>query len=1449
MASSFPIYNDINSYNNPIILNNNYNSSNLPKYSWFNNPKTGLFNSFSNIVGISIKGKSKLIITDSNIITNDIIAYNITGSGSNITNIDWCNINNIPKLITSNELDDLNINLGYDKIDQRIEYVSYITSFLISSNSLQNQNYINSNSVEDITSFLISSNTLQDQNYINSNSIQDISTFFISSNILLKQNYINSNSFQDILSFLISSNNLYDQNYINSNSIQDITSFLISSNTLQDQNYINSNTINDLLLFLISSNNLKDQNYINSNSIQDITSFLISSNTLQDQNYINSNSIEDLLFFVISSNTLKDQNYINSNSIQDITSFLISSNTLHDQNYINSNSIEDITSFLISSNTLQDQNYINSNSIQDITSFLISSNTLKDQNYINSNSIQDITSFLISSNTLQDQNYINSNSIQDITSFLISSNTLQDQNYINSNSIQDITSFLISSNTLQDQNYINSNSIQDITSFLISSNVLRDQNYINSNSIQDLLLFLISSNTLQDQNYINSNSIQDITSFLISSNTLQDQNYINSNSIQDITSFLISSNVLRDQNYINSNSLQDITSFLISSNTLQDQNYINSNSIQDITSFLISSNVLRDQNYINSNSIQDITSFLISSNTLQDQNYINSNSIQDLLLFLISSNTLQDQNYINSNTIEDLLLFLISSNTLKDQNYINSNSIQDITSFLISSNVLQKQNYINSNSLQDITSFLISSNTLQDQNYINSNSIEDLLLFLISSNTLQDQNYINSNSIEDITKFLISSNNLKDQNYINSNSIEDLLGFYITSNIFEINLINSNVILDITSNVIEKLFDDLLLIYINSNVLSNLSFINSNFISSNDLKIQNYINSNSINDITSFFISSNILSKQNYINSNSITDILTAYFNYQKQTTDIINEGIHNKFIIDNLYNNNLTINGDLTASNLYIIGEKTILNTTTYETEQLQIFNDGTMTSLIVTQLGLYNDVAYFYYNSNNIALCINSNGFIGINKINPFYNLDVNGSINANNFIGYGSNIKNIEWDNLINIPIFNLPITNYNNNIKLLYDSNIFTINNYDELTLLPTNTSFKFDLIQGYVNYPHLWYYQIPISDFSKTVIIDDYEYNIFNLTSWSATNINIVYNCFVIVSTQDNGYKKIKNTTSYDGDVINLGDGTYTTEGWQLDNDINYMTWFSTTPKTIYNVSMDLFSGKNSGFTNINDNTININTSNINSINGIQIGDPNTSSWRIYNGLSGNNKNNSLCFSHNTNGLWWLSGEDLTANNEISDIRIKTNIIDIDNILEKFLLIKPKKYLLLKDKDEIEQYGFIAQDIQKVFPELINIDNYYIPNIMSYASTIDNKTININIDISTILKINDKIKIILNYDPLKKEYQINNSDNKYRKRYYTVKNIISNYQFEINEQIDDTNFFVYGKMVDDFQTLDYNSLFSLHIEATQEIHKNVLLLQNEITTINQKLNRIINCLNI
>ena len=56
-------------------------------------------------------------------------------------------------------------------VNQIKENNQYLNNVYVSSNVLQFQNYINSNSVANISSFYISSNVFQSQNYINGNSV------------------------------------------------------------------------------------------------------------------------------------------------------------------------------------------------------------------------------------------------------------------------------------------------------------------------------------------------------------------------------------------------------------------------------------------------------------------------------------------------------------------------------------------------------------------------------------------------------------------------------------------------------------------------------------------------------------------------------------------------------------------------------------------------------------------------------------------------------------------------------------------------------------------------------------------------------------------------------------------------------------------------------------------------------------------------------------------------------------------------------------------------------------------------------------------------------------------------------------------------------------------------------------------------------------------------------
>uniref|UniRef100_A0A6C0JC29 Peptidase S74 domain-containing protein n=1 Tax=viral metagenome TaxID=1070528 RepID=A0A6C0JC29_9ZZZZ len=56
----------------------------------------------------------------------------------------------------------------------------------------------------------------------------------------------------------------------------------------------------------------------------------------------------------------------------------------------------------------------------------------------------------------------------------------------------------------------------------------------------------------------------------------------------------------------------------------------------------------------------------------------------------------------------------------------------------------------------------------------------------------------------------------------------------------------------------------------------------------------------------------------------------------------------------------------------------------------------------------------------------------------------------------------------------------------------------------------------------------------------------------------------------------------------------------------------------------------------------------------------------------------------------------------------SDIRLKSNICDLNNDdLDKLNKVVPKSYYFRNDNTK--HFGFIAQDIEKIFPYLVSID--------------------------------------------------------------------------------------------------------------------------------------------
>ena len=74
-------------------------------------------------------------------------------------------------------------------------------------------------------------------------------------------------------------------------------------------------------------------------------------------------------------------------------------------------------------------------------------------------------------------------------------------------------------------------------------------------------------------------------------------------------------------------------------------------------------------------------------------------------------------------------------------------------------------------------------------------------------------------------------------------------------------------------------------------------------------------------------------------------------------------------------------------------------------------------------------------------------------------------------------------------------------------------------------------------------------------------------------------------------------------------------------------------------------------------------------------------------------------------------VWFNGDATLAGNLNInSDARLKANILSLGSTLSKLLQIDGKSYTMKKDESEKQKIGLLAQDIEKVFPELVSESN-------------------------------------------------------------------------------------------------------------------------------------------
>jgi hypothetical protein len=415
----------------------------------------------------------------------------------------------------------------------------------------------------------------------------------------------------------------------------------------------------------------------------------------------------------------------------------------------------------------------------------------------------------------------------------------------------------------------------------------------------------------------------------------------------------------------NSNNLANYTSNI--NNTLTNTISNTSNNLANYTSNI--NNSLTNTISNNSNNLANYTSNISLTNSNNLANYTSNTS--NTLTNIISNNSNNLANY-TSNTSN------IFNNRLATLNINTDTIIQGSSNrFIVNDTYNRSVNFTGN--------FLSSSGTINSYDTINFySSITPASLTwstkgVSALGVAHSANQLSSNaSAGDMILRSDSNNKLILQNGSNNASI------IIANNFVGIGTTNPLYNLDINSNVNSREY------FIKNLNISNI-FVSSNVFDNRSNNLFNYT------------------SNLSFTNSNLFNTRLTTL----NINTDTITQGSSNRFIVNDIYNRDITFTGalissNITTSNLSVIGETTTFNTTIYQTEQLQVVNDTTATAMIVKQVNINRNVAEFYHQNNQLSLLINSNGNIGIGTANSSNKLDVNGIINSTGLLINGTNIQ---------------------------------------------------------------------------------------------------------------------------------------------------------------------------------------------------------------------------------------------------------------------------------------------------------------------------------------------------------------------------------------------------------------------------------------------------------
>ncbi len=174
---------------------------------------------------------------------------------------------------------------------------------------------------------------------------------------------------------------------------------------------------------------------------------------------------------------------------------------------------------------------------------------------------------------------------------------------------------------------------------------------------------------------------------------------------------------------------------------------------------------------------------------------------------------------------------------------------------------------------------------------------------------------------------------------------------------------------------------------------------------------------------------------------------------------------------------------------------------------------------------------------------------------------------------------------------------------------------------------------------------------------------------------------------------------------------------------------------------------------------------------------------------------------------------------------VSDRRIKKNfrLSNKVNDLSSLLQLQVTDYRKIDRVNYGDEYmkGFIAQEVEQVYPEAISLTSDFIPNVYEVAtnSKKEGDVLSISLNKKHDFAAGDEVKLIF-------------PDGE---KTMMVADVISDQEFTVEwTETSPEKVFVFGKKVDDFHTVDYDRIFTLNVSATQELAAQVEQLQKELS---------------